>query len=125
SRAGKRSAVGDDEGVDADQLPMRVHQRTAGVALVDGRVRLDKVARLARIVRIRVGPVECAHNATRDRELEVTERAAECEHSLPRLQLGRVAPYDGWQIARAHLDHGEIVELVHADYLRTQDAAIV
>ncbi len=49
ARAGEGAAAGDDEGVDADQFAMRIHQRSAGVAGVDGGVGLDEVAGLAAV----------------------------------------------------------------------------
>ena len=53
ARTGERAVVGDDEGVDADQLAVRVHQRAAGVAGIDGGVGLDEVAGLARVIGVR------------------------------------------------------------------------
>ena len=123
--AGKRAAVGDDEGVDADQLAVRIHQRAAGVAGIDGRVGLNKVAGLARIVGVRIGPVERADDAARDRELEVAEGTAEGQHGLAGMQLGRVAPGNAGQVVRVDLDDGEVVELVHAHQLGGEDAAVV
>ena len=117
SRARKRAAVGDDEGVDPDQLAVRVDQRTAGVARIDGGVGLDEVAGLARVVGVRIGPVKRADDAARDGELEVAEGAAEGEHGLAGMQLGRVAPGDVGEILRVDLDDRQVVELVDADQL--------
>ena len=64
ARARERTTVGDDEGVNADHFTMRVHQRTARVAGVDRRICLDIVAGRAPILRIGIGPVEGADNAT-------------------------------------------------------------
>ena len=97
--------------------PCALTSGAAGVARIDGRVGLNEVARLARIIRVRVRPVDRAHDAARDGELEVAERAAEGQHRLPRLKLRRVAPRDGGQIGRVHLDHREVGELVGADDL--------
>jgi len=55
ARAGERTAVGDDEGVDSDKFTVRVDQRAAGVAGVDSGIGLDEVAGLARIVGVGLG----------------------------------------------------------------------
>ena len=104
---------------------MRIHQRAAGVAGIDGRVGLDVAARLARIIRIGIGPVDGADDAAGDRELEVAEGAAKGKHGLAGFQLGRVSPDDGGKVGCVHLEHGKIGELVDADDLRVQDAAII
>ena len=123
--AGEGAVVGDDEGVDADQLAMRIDQRSAGVAGVDGGVGLDEVAGLARIVGIRIGAIEGADDAARDRELEVAEGAAEGEHGLAGMEPGGVAPGDAGQVFRVDLDDREIVELVDADEFGREDAAVI
>ncbi len=125
SCTGERAVAGNDERVDADQFAVRVDQRSAGVAGVDGGVGLDEVARFARVVAVRVGPVERADDAARDRELEVAEGAAEGEHGLAGMQLRRVAPGDAGQVVRVDLDDGEVVELVDADQLGGKDAAVI
>ena len=61
--ARERSGVRDQEGVDADQFAMGIHQRATGVAGVDGCIRLDKSTRLASIIRVRVRPVDRADDA--------------------------------------------------------------
>ena len=66
SCARERAAIGDDEGVDANQLAVCVDQRAARVAGIDCGIGLDKVARLARVVRVRIRPVDGAHNSARD-----------------------------------------------------------
>ena len=98
SRTGERTVASDDEGVDADQFAVGVDERAAGVAGVDGGVGLDEVARLARVVGVRIGAIECADNAARDGELEVAEGAAESEHGLAGMEFGGVAPGDAGQV---------------------------
>ena len=125
ARAGKGAAVRDDEGVYADQFAMRVHQRSAGVSGIDGGVGLNVAARLARVIRVGIRPVNRADDATGDRELEVAEWAAKSQHSLSRLQFRRVSPRDGGKVGRVHFEHGNVGQFVDADYLRVQSAAIV
>ena len=123
--AGERSAAGDDEGVDSHHLAVRVDQRAAGVAGIDGRVSLDKVAGLARIVTVRIGPVEAADNAARDGEGEVAEGIAEGQHRLAGVQLGGVAPGNAGQVVRIDFDDRDVVEFVHSDQLGSEDPAVV
>ena len=124
--AGKRAAAGDDEGVDADQFAVGVHERAAGVAGIDGRIGLDEVAGLARIVAVGIGAIERADDAARDGELEVAEGAAEGQHGFAGLQLAWSRPRRRWcRFVRVDLDDGEVVELVDADQLGREDAAVV
>ena len=58
--SGERAVVSDDEGVDADQLAMRVNQRAAGVAGVDGGVGLNEITGLARVIGVGIGAIERA-----------------------------------------------------------------
>ena len=68
--ARERSRIRDEEGINTNQLTMCVNQRTTGVARVDGCVGLNEVARLARIIRVRIGPIDRADDsAERKREI--------------------------------------------------------
>ena len=66
ARTREVSCIGDEKGVDTNQLTMRIHQRATGVSRVDRRVGLNKSARLARVIPKRVGPVDRADDAARD-----------------------------------------------------------
>ena len=70
SHAGECAGRRNQEGVDADDLTASVNQGAAGVAGVDGRIRLDEGTGLAGIIRVRIGPIESAHDAARDGEAE-------------------------------------------------------
>jgi hypothetical protein len=123
--AGEGAAVGDDEGVDADEFTVGVDEGSAGVAGVDGGVGLDVAAGLAGVVGVGVLTVDGADDAAGDGELEVAEGAAEGEDGLAGLETGGVAPGDGGEIVRVDLDDGEVGELVDADDLGVQDAAVM
>jgi len=125
SCAGERSAVGDDEGVDADQFAMRVDQCAAGVAGIDGRVGLDEITRLARVVGVGVGAVKRADDAARDGKRKVSEGTAEGEHGLAGLQPGGVAPGDAGQVGSVDLDDRNVVELVDTDDFAVENAAVM
>lgn len=123
--ASEGAAVGDDEGVDSHELTVRVDERSAGVAGVDGSVGLDEAAGLAGIIRVRIGTVDGTDDAAGDGELEVAERAAEGKDSLSGMQLAGVAPGDAGEAGRVNLDDSEIGQLVDTDELAGEDAAIV
>ncbi len=91
--------------------PLRVHQRAAGVAGVDGGVGLHEVL---------VGldaQVRAAHgrdDAERDR-LAQLKRVANGQHPLRHLQARRVAPGNGRQVARVHLQQRQVGRRIDAD----------
>src|SRR5262249_18723004 len=92
--------------VDADHAALRVKQRGAGVAVVDSRVGLDRVAdRELRLAGDR--PVERAHDAARDRLLEA-ERAADGDDAVADLQVARAAYREREELrgGRVDLDNG-------------------
>ena len=125
ARAGERAVIADDEGVDANQFAVRIDQGAAGVSGVDGRVSLDKAAGLASVIGVGIGPVDGAHDAARDRELEVAERASEGEHGLAGLQASRITPDNGGQVRGIHLDHREVSQFIGPYYLSRQHPAII
>src|ERR1700760_2581859 len=73
SRTGKRTAVRDDECVDANKIAVRIDERATRIARIDCRIGLDVAAELPWIVRIWILAIHRADNATRDGELEVAE----------------------------------------------------
>ena len=72
----------EDQRVDPDHFPVHVHERTAAVARVDGRVRLQVDHRVVRLELPRDG----ADHAKRHRAVEA-HRAPEGEHELPGMHL--------------------------------------
>src|SRR3984957_18156408 len=125
SRARKVSCVRDQEGVDADQLTMRIDQRATGVAGVNRSIGLNESAGLARIIPERIGPVDRADDAAGDRKLKLAERVANSQIGLSGNQLGRVTPGNRGQVFGVDLDHGQICKLVGANYLGREGPAVM
>src|SRR5580765_1786988 len=103
---------------------MRVHQRTTGVTGIDGRVSLDEFAGLTRIVTVRVGAVQRAHNTPCHGETEI-EWIAKCQHRLAWLESGGVAPGKAWKPATADFNHGEISHWICTDKFCRQYTAVI
>ena len=95
SHAGERTRGRDQEGIDPDHFTARVHQRTAGVSRIDGRVGLNELARLAGVVGRRIRPVQRADNAARYREAK-SERIAESQNGLSRDAASWSRPRARW-----------------------------
>src|SRR5262245_26978003 len=77
----------EDRGIDSDQVAFVIHQRTAGVAGVDGRVGLDEVFDFFDT------QVAAAHGAddTHGYGLADAERVADGERDVSHLHLGGIA----------------------------------
>ena len=123
AHAAERARGRDQEGVDADDLATSVDERASGVALVDGRVGLNVLAGLARVIVIRIRTIERADDAARHGEAE-TERVAEGENGLAGAKLGRIAEGNVREIGAFDLDHREIGERIGANHLRLEDAPV-
>src|SRR5438105_4882279 len=85
SRKGTRRR--DQERIDSDDFSARVHQRTTGIALVNGCVILDELPGFARITRVRIGTIQRANNTASNGEAE-SKWIAECQNRLSSTQLG-------------------------------------
>jgi len=127
--ADAREALGGGgvERADAHELALRVDERAAGVARVDGRVDLDEVAvdgvaarGLHKLVAIQRGD-----DALRDGLLE-TERAADGHDPVADGEVGRVAHLDGRDRVSVEfrLYHGEVGRAVGADDRRLVAVAV-
>src|ERR1700675_4680592 len=113
----------DQEGVDADDLAPSIDERPPGVAGVDGRIRLDELAGLAGIGRIRVRPIDRAHDSSRDREAHPI-RVAEGQHGLTRPDFFRVAPGSAGEIGGVYFQHRQVSQRIRAHKLRLQNAPV-
>src|SRR6185437_2098623 len=82
---GKTARRGNQKRVDANHFTMRIHQRSAGIARIDGCIGLDKFARFTGIVTVRVRTVQRAHNAASHGETEV-KRVTEGQNGLSGLK---------------------------------------
>ena len=123
SHSGESAGRRDQEGVDPDHFAAGIDQRSAGVAWIDGRVRLDELARLAGIGRVRIGAVHGADDAARYRETE-SVRIAEGQHGLSGPNFFRVAPGSAGQIGGVHFQDRQVGQRIGADQFRFQDAPI-
>src|ERR1700678_1983827 len=65
THAGEAAGFRDQKRVDAHHFPMRIYQRPAGIARIDGRVGLDEFTRRTTVPSERVRPVQGADDATR------------------------------------------------------------
>src|SRR5438270_5915032 len=87
SHSSKAARRRNQERVDANHFTMRIHQRSPGIAGIDGCVGLDEFARFASIITVRVRTVQRAHNAASYGETEI-KRVAKGQNGLSRLQCG-------------------------------------
>ena len=81
AHAGERTGGRNQEGIDSDYLAVSIHQRTTRVAGIDSRVGLNELSGLVRIIGIRIGTVQRAHNTASHGKAE-PERIAESQHGL-------------------------------------------
>src|SRR5579863_269913 len=82
---------GNQKRIDADHFPVRIHQRTTGVARIDRSIRLDELARFARVIGKWIRTIQCADNPARHGEAK-PEWISKRQYSLPRMQRSRVSP---------------------------------
>ena len=88
--------VGDDGGVDADQLAAIVDQRAAGVAGIDGRVGLDEVFIGFDAQVGTAGGADDSHG----HGLADAKGVADCERVVANLNFRRIADHDGRQVRK-------------------------
>src|SRR5882724_256385 len=119
----ERTRGRDEECVDPNHLAARVHQRTTGVARVNGRIRLNELPRLASVVRRQIGTVQRADDAACHREAE-SERITERQNGLAWMQLGGVAPGRVRQVVAVHFNDREVGQRICAYHLGGKNPAI-
>src|SRR3954468_5224945 len=106
---GSLTAAGLDLRVDADHAPVGVEQRTARVAGVDRRVRLDDVRDREAVRRLDLA-LEAGDDARGDRAAE-PERVADRDHGVAHLRLGRVPEGNRREVLdlrRVDLEDGDV-----------------
>src|SRR5262249_39407444 len=105
------AAIGQDGGVDSDQLAQRVDQRSAGVARIDGRIGLDEV------FIVLDAEISAAHGADNPQghRLADSERVADRERKIAHLCLSRVAQRDCRQVLSVNSQDCDISLWVGAD----------
>ena len=112
----------DHRRVDADHLAARVHERTAGIAGIEARVRLQHVVEQPPGAGAH-GPAERADDPRRHRVLE-SIRTADGDGDLPDAHVGRRSEAARCEIVRGDLQHGEIGVRIVADDRSTRRATV-
>ncbi len=108
----RAAAVGDDGSIDTDHFPFGVDQCAAGIALVDGGVRLDEILE-------RCQPQLMASLGTDDAlgdRLAHAEGITDGQHNITDPQLTGLPQVGGQQVLAGGLDHGQIRIRVGADH---------
>src|SRR6266852_4548474 len=116
--AGSRSAGRIDGGVDADHFTVRIDERPAGVAAIDGGIGLNGFVDEGGLAGLH-GAAQSADDAGSERGLE-PERIADGENFLAHLQSGRIAEGESDEFFPflIDLDQGDVVTLVGTDKFR-------
>src|SRR5713101_3971700 len=87
----ERARRGDQERVDPYHFAACIHQRSARVSLVNGRIRLNELSRFAGIIGGWIRTIQRADNAASHRKAE-SKRVAERQDGLALVQLRRIPP---------------------------------
>src|SRR5690606_10667264 len=98
-------------GVDTHQVAIHVHQGSARVAGVDGRIGLDEVFKS---VNAQLTAAQGADDATGD-GLPNAERVADGQNTVPHGQCVGVAQHDHGQFVEFDLENGQVGVGVGAD----------
>ena len=106
--------------IDADQLTAVVHKRAAGIARIDGGIRLDEVFV---VFNAHVRPA-CGADDSHGDGLSDSIRIADRQNFIAHLQFRRVADGDCRQVRGVDLDHRDIGLGVGADDLGFEFAAV-
>ena len=115
-----RSGFGEDGGVDADELALRVHERAARVARIDGGIGLDEA--------LDVGDAQLAAPGCADDPhgdgLTDPEGIADRQRQVAHAQAPGVADRCGGQTLRIGLEHGEVGLRIDADERELERAPV-
>src|SRR5579872_2008307 len=112
-----------DRGVDADQLPVDVCERSAGVPSVDRRVGLDGAVELVALLDLEIAAVERGDHAHGHCRAEA-ERVSDRYRPFADLHAVRVAELCGRQVGGADADHREVCLRVDTDEARVVPLAV-
>ena len=119
---------GGNDGWDADELAIHVHQRTTGITGVDGGICLDSVDEgglAATLTGSLHGAVLCRHDAGGDGGRK-PQRGTDCHNVLANVHRVRIAEFDWLEVGDIlRLDNGNIRRRVGCHNLRVEGAAIV
>src|SRR6185437_14754691 len=113
-------AIGQNCGVDADQVSVQVHQRAARIAGIDGSVRLNEVLIVLDTQSTASGGANDAHG----RGFADAVRVANSKHDVSDMQIARVAELHRRQIGRVNFEHRDVRIGVGADDFRREFALI-
>ena len=114
SYAGVGVSLAQDGGIDPDYLSRHIHQRSARVAWVDGRIGLNESLELT--PRHDVTPLR--RDDSRRHRFGQTEGTAHRQHPVAHLHAFRITHFGrGQWPVRIHLDHRQIGFLIGADHL--------
>ncbi|MNV01074.1 hypothetical protein D3C71_912620 [compost metagenome] len=112
----RTAARRNDRRIDADHLALHVEERTAGIALVDGRIRLDEIVIGAGID---ITPAR-GNNTDRQRSAK-PEGIADGHHPVADAHAARITELDGLQRRfRLHLQDGKIGFRIGANQRRLE-----
>ena len=109
-----------DRGIDADHIAVDVERRSAGIALVDGRIDLDVI-----VIRSGADITAAGRNDARRYGAAETERIADGNHPVADLRLLAGEIDEGEVLLALDLDHREIGLRIGADNLRRINRAVV
>src|SRR5690242_14617663 len=107
-------AIGQNCGVDADQVSVQVHQRAARIAGIDGSVRLNEVLIVLDTQSTASGGANDAHGRGFADAVWITNG----EYDVANMHIGRIAELHGGQIGRVNFEHRDVRIGVGADDVR-------
>ncbi len=107
------SAVRKNGGIDTDEIAMNVNHRAAGIAGVDGCIRLDEVFI---VFDTKAAASSCTHDSHRGR-LANSKWIADRENQIPNLQLVRIAQRQSWQPRGVNLQYRDVRLRISSNHL--------
>src|SRR5208283_1253084 len=112
THAGVRTRLGQNSGVDADDLTRHIHERTTGIARVDGRVGLNERLKLP----VGHDVASLGRDDAGGYSFLQSEGTANSEDPVAHLHAVGVAQFGRWEgMIEINLDYGQIRFLIGAD----------